>query len=768
MTHCTKCSFVWVILFTLHLAPALLVGQNRRDRDAEEALVEADNLFIAKDFKSSKKLYEKALKADQRALAALRGLSKVAIQFEDWGDVKKWNRKILEVEPEDQLAAYNLGIAYRETGKFKALMLRGSDFGNSEKYFESVVARDSAFQDIILQQAILERYRDNWPQAIALGHAQVRNRPDLPAAYIGLASLYRGYLQNANETEYTEWLEGQHGLWARYFLGEQFRLQRKFAEAVSIFESMLVETLRMPQAPVLLSLVKLHAEQGDEVEASKYYWQAVENMQSDIDAQFLFEDAKYICKDSELNEFAGLSFPEKKHFLTTFWRKRELVPASPVSFRVVEHYRRLVAAERDYWFDGVRSYVNSPDRLNYIQFPQFYALNHEFNDKGLIYIRHGEPDNVVRTAGIQVPSNESWLYHERSDRQKLMFHFIIARFATGNNWRLAPSIENRDMLADRLGWDHSISRVYYARSQNELNSTLIEMAEESSRIVETAMTSDSHTWRSDIKPLDMTYQLANFRADDGRSKLVLYTALPLAQLGHPDGAATTPPSIESGSALLNASFAEEGKYYSPNSVADSAYIYAGFYLQTYKYLVEPADYSLSFFARVPDGSKLGGENFTTQVRAFEEGKLDASDLVLAYDITPAFSGGPFTDEGLRIVPNPARNFKTAEPVFIYYEIYNLTLDASGSTSYEIENEIVQLKRKKSAVKKVLGALSSKKKKSVSFKDSRNGDEETAVEHVSFDVANFQPGEYELRVKITDRVSSEKVEKEIKLELVEGN
>lgn len=741
-------------------------AQNRREK-AQNLIVAGDSLFKMKEFKASKKRYEKARRSDKEALGALRGLSRIALRAGDWGDVKKWNKKILEQSPGDLAAQYNLGIAHRETGKFKALMLRAKDFGKSEKYLDAVLLADSTFQDAVLQRGLLERWRGHWKAAIAFGHKQVKLKPNLPAGHIGLYNFYRGYLENSNETDSGKWLKDESDNWSQYFLGEYFRKYKKYAEAEALFKSMLTDATLISRVPILLSLVKLNAELDKTREASNYYWRAVDTIQSAVDAQFLFEDAKYIFKDSELDEFEGLSVPDKQRFFHTFWLKRELVPASPVSFRVVEHYRRLVIAEKDYWFDGVRSYVNSPDRLNYLRFPRFYALNQEFNDKGLIYIRHGEPDESARTAGQQVPTNESWLYHEREDRPKLIFHFIIARFATGNNWRLAPSIDNRAMLADRLGWDHSITRVYYANSANELNSTLIQMAQESSEIVETAMSSDYHTWSHDIQSVDTPYQVANFRDENDKTRLVVYVGVATDDLQPAEEDSSGPLSIEAGSALLTSSFQEQEKYLAEISLSDSSRIYDDYLINAYSYTVDPAAYHLSFFVREPGQSKLGGENFTTNVIKFDRENFDLSDLVLSYQIEPALTAGPFTQGELRLVPNPARTYKTTEPVFLYYEIYNLRKDEDGNTFYEIENEIVQLKRKKSAVKKILGAFSGgKKKKSVSFKDSRIGSDEMTREHISFDVTNFEAGEYELRVKVTDRVSGSERKKAIKLELVE--
>ena len=172
-------------------------------QDTHELLALGDSLYLQRDFKQAKEIFEKVLQRETKSLTALRGLSRVATATLDWGKLKKWNRRIVKDLPTDLETNYNLGIAYRETGKFKALMLRSRDFGESEDYFARVLKTDSSYSDVLLQRAVLERWRGNWDKALAWGHRQLRLKPALPQASVELFNLYRLYLIHASKSEKT-------------------------------------------------------------------------------------------------------------------------------------------------------------------------------------------------------------------------------------------------------------------------------------------------------------------------------------------------------------------------------------------------------------------------------------------------------------------------------------------------------------------------------------------------------------------------------------
>jgi len=71
---------------------------------------------------------------------------------------------------------------------------------------------------------------------------------------------------------------------------------------------------------------------------------------------------------------------------------------------------------------------------------------------------------------------------------------------------------------------------------------------------------------------------------------------------------------------------------------------------------------------------------------FSDSSLALSDLLLARNISEK-TDFPEKREDLHILPNPLHTFYKSEPVFIYFEIYNLEQNEFGRTQYELSYQL---------------------------------------------------------------------------------
>lgn len=730
-----------LVLFTTN---ALLFAQ---EATRQTLLAEARRLHAEQHYEEAREAYKKVLEQDKHHLKALRGLGEIAMAEEDWGDVKDYHKKILDIRPNDLGARYALGVAYRETGKFKALLLRKLDFDASRKHFDRVLEVDSTFQDVVLQRALLERRKDDWEEAVLLGHRQLALKPTLVEAHVGLFKLYNLLL--VHESDAPDFLRKRRGPWSTYFLAEYHRRQGHLSEADSLFQNLLKqEKLNFSRTPIWLSLVRLELQHENDDRAHRYLQTALDSIHSHLDAAFWFETCKYIFTDEELADYRDLqTMAAKREFFQKFWRLRDPLPAAATNVRALEHFRRLLYAEKNYWFDDVRAWINNPDQVGHLSFPQVYKLNEEFNDKGLIYIRHGEPDDRAVTVDPRVPTNESWHYFERGDRPEYIFHFMIARDATGNNWRLAPYLDDPIMIADRLTWDSRFHRMYNARSQLDFNSLLHEAALESEEDVAHAMAHDYHTWAKDTRPLTVPHYWAYFRGEGGKTRLELYTAVPWAELE----ADTGEVRLEEGFAVYDLELNEVARRVRTVNPEDTRRRPAdhGYWIRRFVTKLPPGSYRLAFHVKRLEPLSLGGGTFDTEVPDFSAPDLAMSDLQLAYQIPglPALGGG--APDRSSVLPNPSKSFATDEPLFLYYEIYNLRPDADGQTRYRIEYVVTQLEKKKSGLSKLFGFLGGGKKSELALEEERVGEVSEPVEATMFDVSELEAGRYALKVRVTD-------------------
>lgn len=736
-----------------------------------EVVQEADNRFDISDFKAAREAYKEVLEMNRHAIHAMKRLGQMAFHEADWGEVKKWYKKALREHQGDLDAAYGLGIAYRETGKFKALLLKRKDFNRAEKHLGEVIRRDSTYRDVLYQRGVLSRLDGKWLHAVKWGHRQVHLKPGLAHTNVGLFKFYRLLLRHESDPAIDRWLDSWPGDWATFVAGERFRSMGRFVEADSVFNSLLSRNVGLSKTVVHLSYARCLVQQKKLELANQQFNLALSAVATDVDAEYLFDFSKYVLSDHELSIYDQLRRPEQKRaFFTAIWTVRNPTPASPVNERVLEHIRRLNTAEKNYWFDGLRSWANNPDKAGYLTYPKVYRLNQEFNDKGLVYIRHGKPDNVAMTSSRDI-SNESWRYKPREDRAKLIFHFVLEKqMATGNNWRLTPIIADRAVLRDRVGWDSKLDRLYLALStgindpkQEEINSLVAQLSDESRQVVEFAMSTDYHTYEKKVVPLEMPYFVSTMRGYANKTLLEVYFAIPLSQV-RSDGPGEF--DFEHGAGIYSPNWQRISREFEKVrlTAADSSRVFKDFFLQKYDFYLLPGQYNLAFYARNQDETRIGRQKIRATVPSFKNKSLALSDPVPAYDITPVTGGTPFDKGEVSITPNPAVEYKLSDPVFLYYEVYNLRRNEDRETRFRIENTLTLVKKSKGGLGRVFGFLAGGRKKSISIQDERTGTRSTSIEVTSFDVSKLEPGDYELTIRVQDLVSHQNAEKSLHVHL----
>ncbi|MFQ5752165.1 MAG: GWxTD domain-containing protein, partial [bacterium] len=427
---------------------------------------------------------------------------RLAIEEKKWGKARKYFEKVLKRDPLNLGAHYYLGICLREIGNTKGEFLHDlffvKDWRKSQQHFQFVLERDSLYQDVLYQYARLLAHQKKFPAAIMQGQTQIRLRPDLVAPYIGLFHFYRSFIYHTGTNKAMRWLESQSWPLAHYFKGEILRRQGEFAQADSIFRSLLSDSSsEMPEPPIHLSRAKvLYAEYRPQ-EAETCYWQAVNSINSPPAAALVFDDLKYIVTDKELEIYQSLPSPAQKiAFFYNFWAARNPNTASAYNARLAEHYRRLRYTEEHYEFYGDRSYLNNPDKLHYLDFPPSYTLNHEFNDAGLIYLRQGPADEWELSAGeqdVQATQMQSWHYLKSPDNPEMIFHFAVDAGGIGNNWRLTPNISSHQLLFSQADWDADNFYLLNEPNRGKRYALELEIAETNRDYVLQGLSTDRHT-----------------------------------------------------------------------------------------------------------------------------------------------------------------------------------------------------------------------------------------------------------------------------------
>src|SRR5690606_24773687 len=86
----------------------------------------------------------------------------------------------------------------------------------------------------------------------------------------------------------------------------------------------------------------------------------------------------------ELAAFDSLDAGSRVQWLANFWTRRDAIDLREPGSRLAEHFRR--------WEVATREFRLPPFRRRYRLWTETYQSGDtEFDDRGIIYIRHGEP-----------------------------------------------------------------------------------------------------------------------------------------------------------------------------------------------------------------------------------------------------------------------------------------------------------------------------------------------------------------------------------------
>jgi GWxTD domain-containing protein len=153
-------------------------------------------------------------------------------------------------------------------------------------------------------------------------------------------------------------------------------------------------------------------------------------------------DLSPIATDAELHALDAARGSARAAFLRRFWTDRDRAELRQDGERLREHYRRLLYARRHFALTTTRRYYGGGDAWR--------SGSEELDDRGLVYVRHGEPATRLRPFVFGLMPNETWRYG-RADGD-LLLHFSAGYDEAGGgdlyDYRLVESVLDLRGAAD--------------------------------------------------------------------------------------------------------------------------------------------------------------------------------------------------------------------------------------------------------------------------------------------------------------------------------
>lgn len=415
-------------------------------------------------------------------------------------------------------------------------------------------------------------------------------------------------------------------------------------------------------------------------------------------------DLSLVMPDTMMHSFDVARPAARVALVRNFWDSRDpdAVDAGPDRLR--EHYRRI-----DY---SRRHYPLAAGRHRYDSLPIYDPTGSQFDDRGRIYVRHGEPDDRATLSMIGLPPNESWVYrHPGGD---LLFHFAKPDSAAG--WRLYESlldIAGLGAAAQRTGQGNVRARLegggmmetygagWTARAAEELlysreklspvygqmlsagpsgaRSTQVSERSEGRRSIKVGLQTDS--WKMGYElPLTATVDVLAVGSIGSAPELQVVFAIPGTSLYAPPSTGRvvypirTRVSVKNAAGETIAAVDTTRNFVAPGPIPDADNL-----LGRLPISVPPGDYVVRVAVETP-GRGVVAQPHTVHVASFAAPTMTLSDLALGARSVPLPWATGASDTAWI---NPLHTFRVSEPVELFFEVGGVAQGAPYHAEYRI-------------------------------------------------------------------------------------
>jgi hypothetical protein len=462
--------------------------------------------------------------------------------------------------------------------------------------------------------------------------------------------------------------------------------------------------------------------EGDTTAFEDEYWKVVEFSLTRDNFDALFDDVAPIFNPQETQEWESLSAPESKAaFLSRFWRSRDPDPISFSNPRLLNHYKRLLEAQKNYShpvygparhsrnhggvdsqpFDPTASLVDFPYEQPK---PEFKRPSHyELDSRGLLYLRHGPPTRTVRgnQAGVGQDS-ETWFYGNAT--------FTFASLSSNQGYIPVPG--GSANLDDALSSESTV-----------------------------ADSGDNY----------QSYFAAEFNGPGNSVVLEFYQSLPAESSEKPE----KPEGVV---AIFDTTWQQVAISRSPARrlevdkqqtwvAVNTLTVPPGLYYYAIRMDVDPRHPVIRKSMRV--------ERFTTD-------SLNLSGIIF---------GSPLDEDktlanrsNADLLPRPTLRFTAGEAVSVYYEIYGLKPGSDGYRKYREWITVSMAGAEERANEETFSGSAERLKRwtedrsnsrTLSFEREADREQKIVGEHFVVDTSDMEQGSYQLQLEVEDTVSGER-------------
>ncbi|MDT5294005.1 MAG: hypothetical protein QOJ76_885 [Acidobacteriota bacterium] len=503
----------------------------------------------------------------------------------------------------------------------------------------------------------------------------------------------------------------------------------------------------------------------------------VKKERSNMFKKWIDEDVAYIITDEEKKAWKKLQTDEEREqFIEAFWRRRDPDPDTELNEYLEEHYERVAYANQ-HFASGIPGWKT---------------------DRGRIYIMYGAPNEKEThpTGGnYNRPS-----YEGGGDTTTYPFEVWFYRYLPGvgsgieiefvdptgtGEYRIARSPDEKDAmlnvpgagltLMEQLGLADKGDRVTNrgafgytgpgAREQDSPFSRLmlytdLQKPPQVNDVLEKNLLATASTGAEDTGALDVATKVDFYRASDDRVMTAITIQTDNNDLTFKDVGGVQTAMLNIYGRVTNLSGRRITSFEDPVTTTATVEELASMKDRKSAYQrvlpLSPGNYKVDLLIRDVKSGATTVKAIGFEVPKYAPDKLGTSTLVLAVklqalnDQLPGmFSIGPY-----KVVPNVSGSYKRGQDVGIYMQVYNAGIDQT-TLRPAVDVDYVLTKDGKEVFKQA-----------EDWRGSSDAGQRLTLARL-LPTSNLPPGEYEINVRVRDKVSGQSLSPTAKFQIVAG-
>ncbi len=509
-----------------------------------------------------------------------------------------------------------------------------------------------------------------------------------------------------------------------------------------------------PKNPTLhraLSEAYLFDGNGDGGTEEYYRW-----LELETDAKLLSEEyaiAELVMSPEEIEDFRQSA--DRKLHLVQFWKKMAPYIITGMNERLVEHLFRVLYA-----------------RIAFHTTQGMFG----FDDRGKAYIRWGEPEERGRNFMIDgAREAESWYYP--SYGLYMAFDFVNL---SGGYFHEVPSL----LDAAWGGWDRNsvayhlynriadLGGIYAMMASKPYDSFTFDVMEYAREKQDTKLRiMPRNEIKLDISGLQFIHRLTQFRGDSGKTLLDLAYGVPLEQMSIPVDAPDTTRLHFSSDFVMTDSLSNRYLHMRNDNECpcppEFDYSRVHFLTKMEGY-AKPGKYMMAFQVLEYNTQRADFSQSPIAIRDFTGDSLTVSDIKLSRFIHVLSPASPPQPEMLYVEPYPYMKIHRASPIYLYFEVYNLSLEPGGGTRCRIS---VSVEARRSTgdyltlpVNVLRGITSPGAVQIMESEYLRQGNDRMSREYLELDLSGLEKGPVRIAVTVNDLLGGKRTNGIIESEL----